>query len=351
VKTWDVIVVGGGIIGMSLALELRRSGAGVLVADRAEPGAEASSAAAGMLAHLNPELPPELREMAAASAAMYPGFIGELERDSGLSVDLRSEGTIFLGRECPVAAPFVTQLSSAVIGQLEPALSPAPSGFLLQEKTLDPRALVAALLETARHRGVEFAIGSEVTGLLLESNRVAGVHTAQAELRAPVVVNCAGAWAGQIAPLRIPARPVKGHMLMLMAPPELLRHVIEAPEVYLVPRSDGRVLAGSTVEENGFDKHVDANAIQTLHRAAAILVPQLGEAQIIESWTGLRPGTPDDLPILGATSIAGYFVAGGHFRNGILLAPITARLMTQVIAGQPVGLDLSRFSPERFPAI
>jgi glycine oxidase len=198
---------------------------------------------------------------------------------------------------------------------------------------------------------VEFAIGSEVTGLLLESNRVAGVHTAQAELRAPVVVNCAGAWAGQIAPLRIPARPVKGHMLMLMAPPELLRHVIEAPEVYLVPRSDGRVLAGSTVEENGFDKHVDANAIQTLHRAAAILVPQLGEAQIIESWTGLRPGTPDDLPILGATSIAGYFVAGGHFRNGILLAPITARLMTQVIAGQPASLDLSRFSPERFPTI
>jgi glycine oxidase len=131
----------------------------------------------------------------------------------------------------------------------------------------------------------------------------------------------------------------------------LLKHVIRSPEVYLIPRSDGRIIVGTTVEEAGFNKRTDVAAIQHLHRAAVALVPELRNAKLLEDWAGLRPGTPDALPILGATATPGYYVATGHFRDGILLAPITARVMAQVIEGQNPNHDLTVFSPARFPAL
>jgi len=160
-------------------------------------------------------------------------------------------------------------------------------------------------------------------------------------------VNCAGAWAGKISPHQFPTRPVKGQMLCVVGGPRV-NHVIRAPEVYLVPRSDGRLLIGSTIEEAGFDKRTDADTIQRMHRAAVALVPELERARVLEDWAGLRPGTPDDLPILGATSTPGYFVATGHFRDGILLAPVTAHVMAQVVTGSKPELDLAPFSPARF---
>jgi glycine oxidase len=179
--------------------------------------------------------------------------------------------------------------------------------------------------------------------------KASGVRTNKTHFAAGIVVNCAGAWAGQIGPHSFPTRPVKGQMLCLIMPQkELVRHVIRAPEVYLIPRSDGRMLVGATAEEAGFDKRTIPKTIQKLRQSALDLVPRLADARFLEAWAGLRPGTPDKLPILGATPTPGYFVASGHFRDGILLAPITAKVMAKMIAGQKLECDLRAFSADRF---
>jgi glycine oxidase len=351
VKTSDVIIAGGGIIGLSIALELRKHGAEVLVVERSEPGREASYAAAGMLACRDPELPELLRPLGMASAKLYPEFVHALEDESGMRVDYRRQGTILLlpeSRQLPVQpAP---PLSPEQLQNMEPHLASAGlCAAFLEEDTVDPRALVAALLKTLKHRGVEVALGSPVVEIRVEANQVTGVRTAKTTYGAPVVVNCVGAWGAQMAPYPLPTRPVKGQMLAVVSGNHnLLQHVVRAPEVYLVPRSDGRIIIGSTVEEAGFDKRVSPETARMLHQAATYLVPDLGEARIYEAWAGLRLGTPDDLPILGATDVHGYFVALGHFRNGILLTPITARLMGEVVRGLPPDFDLSAFSPARF---
>jgi len=353
VKTWDVIIIGGGIIGLSLSIALRKRGATVLIVERGEPGREASHAAAGMLADFPLEMPPALQALASASARMYPEFVHELQDESGMSADLRDQGTILLAtpeqlREHPgliTESPLPSPLS-----ELEPALGHVSlPAVYLKERSVDPRALTAAALKAARHRGVDIVSGTAVTEVLLAHGHATGVSTGKTTYSAPVVVNCAGAWAGRIPPHPFPTRPVKGQMLSLAgAPRDLLRHVIRAPEIYLVPRSDGRILAGATVEEAGYDKRTDAGTIQRMHQAAIHLVPALTQARRLETWAGLRPGSPDNLPILGATTTPGYFVASGHFRDGILLAPVTARVMAQMITGGKPEYDLAAFSPARF---
>lgn len=347
VKTWDVIIAGGGIIGLTLSIELRKRGASVLIVERKEPGQEASRAAAGMLADCTLETPAALQTLASASARMYPEFVHQLQDESGLNVDLRDQGTIlFLGVEQRSA--FQNDLLSlASLSTLEPKLSGQGSAVFLKERSVDPRALSAAALQAAKHRGVDVASGSSATSVLISGGHVTGLETEKTKYAALKVVNCAGAWAGLFGPRRFPTRPVKGQMLSLVAP-HVIEHVIRAPEVYLVPRSDGRVLAGSTLEEAGFDKRTVPGTIEQLHKAAVKLVPALGQARMLEDWAGLRPGTPDDLPILGPTETAGYFVATGHFRDGILLAPVTAQVMAQVITGVHPDYDLSPFSPARF---
>ncbi len=347
VKTWDVIIVGGGIIGLSLALALRKRGAKVLIVERGEPGREASHAAAGMLADCSLELPAPLHALAAASARMYPEFVHELQDESEVDVDLRQQGALFFLGHDHAGAEF-QPLSPAQLAEIEPALQTptCPLGFR-REGSVDPRALGTAALKAVRHREVDISSGSAVKEILLSGGQVTGVVTDKASYHAPLVVNCAGAWAGKIPPYMFPTRPVKGQMLAVVGGPKL-RHVIRSPNVYLVPRSDGRIVIGATVEDVGFDKRTDPDTIQRLHRAAIALVPELSEARILEDWAGLRPGTPDDAPILGATSTAGYFVAAGHFRDGILLAPITAHVMAQLTMGEPPDHDLSAFSPARF---
>ncbi len=389
-KTWDVIIGGGGIIGLSLAIALRKRGATVLVVERGEPGREASHAAGGMLVDCPLETPAALQALATASARMYPEFAHELEVESGMKVDLRDQGTIlFLSKEhignplltSPLMRPAAISLSE--LEQLEPALAVQKAStsdkaeievfreewgvkedsrqveeffrsipgraLCLKERSVDPRALTAAAWKTAKKRGVDFSSSDPVTAVNLSDSQVSGVSTTKTSFRADKVVNCAGAWSGQIGPHSFPARPVKGQMLCLVMPSRtLLKHVIRSPKAYLIPRSDGRLLVGATVEEAGFDKRTDPATIQRLHRSAIELVPKLRDAKILEDWAGLRPGTPDALPILGATATPGYYVATGHFRDGILLAPITAEVMTAVMEGRAPEHDLTAFSPERF---
>jgi glycine oxidase len=357
VKNWDVLVIGGGIIGLTLSIELRKRGASVLVVERGEPGREASYAAGGMLVDCSIETPTALQPLATASARMYPEFVHELQVESGLYVDLRDQGSIvFPPPEHVYERPGfnvadVLKLLPAPLAELEPALAefnrPA---FYLKERSVDPRALTAAALQAVKRRGVDISSGDAVTAVNLSGSRVSGVATKKTSFRAPKVVNCAGAWSGQIAPYVFPTRPVKGQMLCLVSPSrDLLKHVIRSPEVYLIPRSDRRILVGTTVEEAGFDKRTDVASIQRLHHAAIALIPELRNAKILEDWAGLRPGTPDSLPILGATATPGYYVATGHFRDGILLAPITAYVMARVIEGKNPDHDLVPFSPARFP--
>ena len=356
VKTWDIIVIGGGIIGLSLALALRRRGASILVVERGEPGREGSHSAGGMLVDCGLETPAALQSLATASARMYPQFAKDLEFESGVHVDLRDSGTIMFPSSDHVheqSALPIKNLSPASLAELEPALAEINRpAIYLQERSVDPRALTTAAWKAAKHRGVDFSSGDEVTAVTIVDGRASGVKTIKTAFHATKIVNCAGAWSGQIAPHTFPTRPVKGQMLCLLLPSRTsLKHVIRSPEVYLIPRSDGRLLVGATVEEAGFDKRTDIATIQRLHRAALDLIPRLRDAKILEDWAGLRPGTPDALPILGPTATPGYYVATGHFRDGILLAPITAEVMTDIITGKAPAYDLDAFSPSRFSSL
>src|SRR5882672_7773804 len=329
VKNWDAIIVGAGIIGLSLAIELRKQGLRVLVVEKGEPGREASWAAGGMLVGSGLETPGPLQALAAASARMYPEFVHELEDESGLKIDLRSEGTILVLDPSRDRSVVLEKPLPAAVKELEPNLvMTGETPVFLKERSVDPRHVTAAAVAAAKHRGVDFSSGDQVLAIEIADGLTTGVRTNKTQFATGIVINCAGAWAGQIGPHAFPTRPIKGQMLCVAMPEKnLVCHVIRTPDVYLIPRSDGRLLIGATVEEAGFDKQTVPETIQKLRSRALKLMPRLSEARILEAWAGLRPGTPDKLPILGTTPTTGYFVATGHFRDGILLAPITAKIM------------------------
>jgi glycine oxidase len=369
VKNWDAIIVGAGIIGLSLALELHKTGLRVLIVDKGEPGHEASWAAGGMLCDFPAETAPALLDLAAASARMYPEFVRELEDESRLKIDLRAVGTLVyegakaeLGDTVDVDEPTVGHTPASMrdfalprpLAELEPALQIAGSNagysvVFVKERCVDPRDLIVAAIAAARRREIDFSSGDPVMGIEVAQGKACGVRTNKTRFAAGMVVNCAGAWAGQIGPHAFPTRPVKGQMLSVIMPQkEMVRHVIRTPEVYLIPRTDGRMVIGATSEEAGFDKRTVPETIQRLRQAAVDLVPKLVDARMLQAWAGLRPGTPDKLPILGATATPGYFVATGHFRDGILLAPVTAKAMADLMTGRAPQFDLANFSAARF---
>lgn len=343
-----MIIAGAGIIGVSLALELRERGATVLVLDKSEPGQEASSAAAGMLAAGGFETPPALWPLALESARMFPEYVRKLEALSHVKTDFRQHGTIVFQDGASTTPAQYKKLGNDDLYRLDPFLhNPGQQAFFVQEDTVDPRLLMQAALAAAQKSGVEIRGNVEVLEIRSAGSNVE-VETAGATrpICCGVAVNCQGAWAGS------PVKPRKGQMLYVR--PErknLLQHVIHAPEVYIVPRSSGKILIGATVEDVGFDKTVAPSTIQQLRSAAARYVPELESAPIVESWAGLRPGTPDDLPILGPTDMPNVFAATGHFRNGILLAPITAAIMADVVTRKKLSFDISSFAASRFAPV
>lgn len=356
-KSHDVVIIGAGAIGLSLARKLRLAGLSVLVIEKREPVSESSYAAGGMIAACDPDIPECLKPLVAASAGMYPEFVREIELESDEAVDLRGAGAIaWFGEDKQPGCESARRLTVAELSRIEPLLRPRKGAWFLPERSVDPRALGRTLLKAAKHTGVDLITGSTVSEVFVADGHAAGVTTSHSVYRAAIVVNCAGAWATQIAPIEIPIRPVKGQMVCLVPPSDaphrrpLLRHVVRTPDIYIIPRSDGRILLGATVEDVGFDKRVDADIIQKLHYAAVDAASALASMRIHDAWAGLRPGSPDNLPIMGETSLPGYFAATGHYRDGIMLAPITAHLLTQLLCGRTPDFDLQPFSPQRFGA-
>jgi glycine oxidase len=335
-------VIGGGIIGLSIARRLRAEGWTVTLYDRSRAGKEASSAAGGMIApRVEFTAGSALLEMGLASRALYPAFVREIEEETGHRADLRLDGILKPLLETEQDAPIpegATLVTGHDLRALEPELDPRfPAGLLFAGNgSVDNRALVEALIASCRRRGVEIVEGAAVEEVLVERGRVTGVRTTAGAAAADIAVNCAGAWAEGI---RVPGagvtvRPVKGQMLLLDAGKgPVPRRTIARGHAYLVPRSDGRVVVGTTVEEKGFDKAVEAAAVAGLIWGAIEICPALGAARFVEAWAGLRPRGAGDEPRIGPAGPEGYFLAVGHYRNGILLAPWTAEVLAKAVAG------------------
>jgi glycine oxidase len=358
-RSYDAVIVGGGVIGLACAWRMAQRGARVAIAERAQPPAGATRVAAGMLAPVG-ELAfgePELLKMTLAAAELYPGFVAELEEASGVSTGYRRDGAlhIALDRDEAVELRRAHELQRSLdLGaewlpprrcrELEPGLPPSFNGGVHapDEASVDPRALVASLLAALEAEGVEVMTATGVAAALLDGERIVGARTeAGEELRAAAVVLAAGAWSGQAEWLperaRPPVRPVKGQILELRArdgraPCE---RIVASERVYLVPRADGRLLAGATVEERGFDTAVTAGGVHELLREAYRLLPEVAEMELVEAAAGLRPGTPDNLPLVGPSGVDGLLWATGHYRNGILLAPLTANVLADQLEGAP----------------
>jgi glycine oxidase len=358
-RSFDAVVIGAGAVGLSCAWRLARRGARVALVDRSRPPAGATRVAAGMLAPVG-ELSfgePELLKLTLEAAELYPDFVAELEDASGRETGYRQVGALHVALDRDEAAQLrrVHELQRSLeleaewlpprrCRALEPGLTPSFNGGIHApgEAAIDPRALATALLAACEVGGVDLRTEVEIEAALHEGERIAGVRTTGGEeLRADAVVLAAGAWSGQAGWLpeaaRPPVRPVKGQSLELRARDGAApcERILASERVYLVPRSDGRLIAGATVEEVGFDTAVTGGGVHELLREAYRLLPEIAEMELVEAAAGLRPGTPDNLPLVGPSPVEGLLWATGHFRNGILLAPLAARTIAEQLEGAP----------------
>ena len=375
VKQPNVVVIGAGVIGLAIAWRLAARGVQVAVFDKGAAGAAASHAAAGMLAACCEAEPGEdaLIALGRESQARWPAFAVELERASGMEVGLRSEGTLVVALTADDQARLNHQLvfqqklglplqwiSAAETRRREPHLAGKLAGavFSPEDTQVDNRKLSAALRIAAEAAGASINEHRTVSAISSHAGRVDGVVLADGtKAAADVVVLAAGAWsrgiAGLAPELRPPVRPIKGQMLALRmdAAAPLLNNVVWVPGAYLVPRRDGRLLIGATVEEKGYDTALPAGGILTLLEAAWRAVPAVEELPIDEMWVGHRPGSRDDAPILGAGPIEGLVYATGHHRNGILLTPITADAIARLVLDGAAEPAMRPFGIERFGSL
>lgn len=361
----DVVVVGGGVIGLAVALRLARGGAAVTLLERDEPGAHASTAAAGMLSPLKEaDEPGPFLELGLRSLDRYPGFVRLVEDASGMVTGYRQDGRLDVALDDDAADGLHRQrrlqddagFKSRIVdpGELravEPAVSDeAVLGLLTEhDHQVDTKRLLRALWLAAIGEGVRVRTRSAAAGVTISGSAVTGVRLPGGEtLRADAVVVAAGAWsAGLDVPTPLPVRPVRGQIVVLRTVPPALHHVTWGPAGYLVPRSDGRILVGSTMEEAGFAAEITAAACQGLLHHAVRLAPPLDGAIVAGFQVGLRPATPDGRPIIGRDpAVDGLVHATGHFRNGILLAPETAERVAALVLSD--ADDDPAFSPARF---
>ncbi|MFN2389147.1 MAG: glycine oxidase ThiO [Actinomycetota bacterium] len=365
----DVAVVGGGVIGLAVAWRAARAGLRVALFDET-PGRGATWAAAGMLApvtevHYGEEA---LLQLNLESARRYPSFVAELEEATEIDVGYRRSGTLVVARDADDGRAVddlqafqerlglsVARLDARACRALEPALSPRIRGGLLVQgdHSIDNRALVQGLLVACARAGIA-VLNDRVVALEMSGDRVQGLRTTSGATACGAVVLACGCHSGHLEGLPPdalpPVRPVKGQVVHLrgVLPGPLIERTIRGLDAYVVPRADGRLVIGATVEEMGFDRRVTAGAVHQLLRDAYQLIPGIVEAELTETIAGLRPGSPDNAPLVGPAGPEGLFVASGHYRNGILLAPVTADLLTEMLLGAPTPAAIAPFSPRRF---
>lgn len=375
----DALVIGAGVIGLAIARDLARRGLAVRVVTRDAPGAGASAASAGMLEMHHPfPMPASLAAFCRFSGGLYPEWVRELKAETGVDPGRDECGTIALARDAAELADLKAQ-AAAFPGttlfsrpeewlKLEPRLPASLAGalWLPGDHHLDPRRLCEALLVSLERAGVGIVRGVTVSGLLGSGSRVEGAMTDAGPMRAGTTVIAAGAWAGRVARADasaredasargdagaaeyMPVRPRKGQLLVLEIP-EPPRRVLLAGGIYLVPRPlDHRLLLGATMEDAGFDDVPTAGAVAHLLGGGVPVFPPIAQARFVEVRVGLRPGTPDDLPMIGRSRLEGLVWAAGHFRKGILLAPGTARLAGELVAGEAPSHPIEPFAPGRF---
>lgn len=355
------------MIGCSIALRLARLGLTVAVIERGRIGGEASSAAAGMLSpQTEASGPDHFLDLCLRSRSMYRDFAQHLTETSGIDVEYRDEGTLCIVAEgenegeldrwssWQISAGLELEILPAnVIGNIEPAVTKSATRaiFIPKDHQVENRRLMDALEIACRRAGVEIIAGREVTSLIAERRGATGVMCGEHRFDAGAVIVAAGCWSSRLLEplgLNITVTPARGQMVALRAVGFSINHTLHSSKCYLVPRNDGRILAGATVEYAGFHKAVTAGGINSLLAAAIELVPSLKDCEIVESWSGLRPDTSDHLPVIGPTGIDNLWLATGHFRNGILLAPVTAELMSDCIIASRVPDALRPFGIERF---
>jgi glycine oxidase len=366
----DVAIVGGGIMGCAVALRLAQRGLSVTVIERGIPGAEASSAAAGILGpQMEADGPGPLLELALRSRALYPALAAELRDASGIDIGYVKSGVLAVALDDAQQAELnvrrtwqtarglrVEPLSAAALRAIEPAISDEVRGAIRfpDDGQVNARELARAFSQAAAGAGVRFLQGRYVRRVVVADGAAVGVELDGEVLGAGTVVLAAGSWSGLVDGGGVPpsvVRPARGQLVSIETRPPLFRHVISVHgRGYLVPRRDGTVLAGSTLEMVGFRKEVTVGGLAQILGLACSLIPALAEAPVTGSWSNFRPFTEDHLPVLGHTPVRGLVLATGHFRNGILLAPITAWAIAELVATGQSSIDLAPFSVDRFAA-
>lgn len=371
-NTFDVAIIGGGVIGLGVARALAQRGVrDVLIVERSSLGAEASSAAAGMLApQAEADAADDFFQLCCQSRDLYPAFAQSLYAETGIDIELETSGTLYLAfteedeRELVKryewqtrAGLEVEKLSAESAILFEPCISTdvrAALRFPLDTQ-VENRRLISALATANEALGVNVLTGVSVDSLNIKRNRVTGIETSRGFVACEKVVIAGGAWTSQVINEALPnprIEPVRGQMVSFEATPQITRHVIYSPRGYVVPRRDGRLLAGSTTEHAGFDKRVTAAGVQSIVTSALEISASIARLPLTSTWAGLRPRAADGLPVLGpCAEIAGVFYATGHYRNGILLTPITAELLACAIVDEEVSPPLQIFSPERFQLV
>lgn len=369
----EVLIIGGGVIGLSIARELNKNGVvRITVVDRRATGAEASWAAAGMLApNIETDTSEDFHRFGTEALDMYPDFADELFAETGVDIELDRSGTLCLAfnesESTELAETFrrqklrdvpVEYLSGDDVRRLEPLVSRSAHDALLYpaDWQVENRKLMSALRTFAERSGVRIVENLDVSELIVDGAKVLGVKTAVGEMRADITILATGAWTSliKIGDAFIPGsvKPIRGQMISFESEARRISRVIYSPRGYVVPRADGRVLVGATVEDVGFDKSVTTEGIESLRMAGGEIIPRLGDLEITEQWAGLRPFAADGLPILG--DIPGYrngLIATAHYRNGILLAPKTAEIVTKKIVDKVESPYFPSFGVERFSKV